>query len=368
MSLEGHLNIVLPRDTDAPISIDLKEPADITKLLIGRSPEAASLLIPSLFSLCGTAHAAAAIQAAETAKGIEPDLATHQIRNCLVLMERAREHLLRISLVWQKIVGAEPDTETAQAALKLLPAFRQAIDQNGCAFSEPLSNWRASDDGSALIACLISLIENRILGETIPIWLDRHDGSALAGWTEQIPTGAARFLGSVLRRNHDEPAPDRPLFLSESGLTEPLETVKEVPETSSYERRRSHPILTQRGMPTLADRYLARLIDLAETAQELYQVFLEVDAPVAKTGNTTKPGVGFAETARGRLTHVVDLQDGKVANYKIISPTRWNFASRGVATRYLDAIPEGPDCARVKHADLVVGAIDPCVAYEVRIH
>ena len=368
MSLEGHLNIVLPREPGAPARIDLKEPVDLTRILAGRPPEAASQIVPALFSLCGTAHAAAAICAAESAQGQEAAGNTRRIRACLVLMERAREHILRICLAWPELIEEAPETETAQAALKLLPAFRQAIDPEGRAFSQTAGNWQASGDGPTLIACLISLIENRILGETVPAWLDRHDSKSLAAWTEQGPTSAARFLGSVLKRSHDEPAPDRPLFLSESSLTEPLETVEVVPETSCYERRRSHPMLRQTGNPSLADRYLARLIDLAETAVELYRLFLDAGAPVLKADTAGKPGIGIAETARGRLTHVVDLRHGVVADYKIISPTRWNFASRGVARRYLEVIPQGPDPARIQFASLVVGAIDPCVAYDVRIH
>ncbi len=368
MNLEGRLNILLPRDPVAPARIALKEPADITRLLAGRSPEAASQIIPSLYSLCGTAHAAAAISAVESARGIKTDPETLRLRECLVLMERAREHLLRICLNWPVLLGEAADTNTAQAALKLLPVFQQTLDPKRQAFSSEIYAWQPSFDGDALIASLISLAESRVFGEEIPAWLDRRDRNLIQEWAGKRTTAAARFTNDLMKRDDQEPSGSQPLFLSESKLSDPYDTDAAIPETSSFERRRGHPVLTRSVSPTLADRYLARLVDLAETANEIHAIFLGEDVRIAPPTISGFSGVGTAETARGRLTHVVDLDSDRVADYKIISPTRWNFASRGVARRYLDAIPPGPDSARIQLADLVVGAIDPCVAYEVRIH
>lgn len=368
MSLEGHLDIVLARDPDTPARIELKEPVEITRLLNGRPPEAAKQLVPTLYSLCGTAHAAAAAQAIETAQGMQIDTVTQSLRTCLVLMERAREHLLRISLKWPELTGDDPDTKTAQSAFKLLPTFRQNLDPTAQAFSSTICNWKNRPDAHVVVENLISLAEDCMFGEEITKWLARPDRKEMENWAGKCDSCAARLIDTLLKCRDYRTANCKQLFLSESSLSNPLDAAGDIPETTVFDRRRSHPALMQSKNPAIADRYLARLIDLAETALELRLCLSGNKIEGLRLDQPSAAGVGQVETARGRLTHVVDLHDDLVADYKIISPTRWNFASRGVAARYLDAIPAGPDSERIQLADLVVGAIDPCVAYEVRIH
>ena len=40
-------------------------------------------------------------------------------------------------------------------------------------------------------------------------------------------------------------------------------------------------------------------------------------------------GLGWAENARGRLLHLVQLQGGRAALYRIVAPTEWNFHPDG---------------------------------------
>ena len=76
-------------------------------------------------------------------------------------------------------------------------------------------------------------------------------------------------------------------------------------------------------------------------------------------------GVAMVETSRGLLTHVVQLHNNRVINYRIIAPTEWNFHSQGaLAQALLSLVPS----AQLKaQAMLVCQAFDPCVAFKVEV-
>ena len=79
------------------------------------------------------------------------------------------------------------------------------------------------------------------------------------------------------------------------------------------------------------------------------------------------PNIGRAlvETARGRLMHEVELDGERVADYRIVAPTEWNFHPEGALAKYLMG---QPTCARgeleSKIARLVT-ELDPCVPWEL---
>ncbi|WP_269585414.1 nickel-dependent hydrogenase large subunit [Roseibium sp. Sym1] len=368
MSLEGHVDIVLPRDPDNPVQVALKEPANVSRLLSGRTAAEVIRIVPSLFSLCGTAHAAAAAAALESAAGRVADRDTMALRECLVLMERVREHLLRIALDWPLLASEAPDIKTAQSAMSLLSELRNALDPEDVVFLDPKAKAGDRDTGRTLVASAVAIAESRIFQEELSAWRNRRDQTSLGTWAASGKTVAARLLGALLAFDAKWPGTGAPQFLNDFEMIEPVEKADFVPETSPLERRRDHPLLACGREPTLATRYLARLVDLSETLKELQDLFAENHRFLISRRRKCPRGVGFAETARGRLTHVAKLRDGMVEDYRIISPTRWNFADRGVASRCLGMLSGGSDEERIERAGLVIGAIDPCVRHTVRIH
>ncbi|WP_305987541.1 nickel-dependent hydrogenase large subunit [Roseibium sp. MMSF_3544] len=366
MDLEGHVEILLPRDPGASVEVTLKEPADVTRLLSGRKPAEVMRMVPALYSLCGTAHAAASSYAMETARGDSADAETRKVRECLVLMERAREHLLRIALDWPKLNQEPPDTETARAAMPILPALRAALDPEEQAFSGHFELTNLKREAYVAVETASSLAEQWVFGESLTRWLSRRSQAELQGWIKPGLTGAARLIGNLDKRVGDDTAAVSTVYLSDAGLVLPPESDDLVPETSSLERHRAHPLLAA-DMPSLSTRYLARLVDLATILVELKDL-RDRKTDLQVTHETAPAGVGIAETARGRLTHIAVLRDGKVESYQIVSPTRWNFAKNGIAQRCLEALPDRYSEERLDLANLVLGAIDPCVSHSVRIH
>ena len=366
MGLEGHVEIVLPQDRDLPVEVRLTEPADISSLLTGRTPAEVLGMVPALYSLCGTAHSAAAAFALESAGAVEADSETVRIRTCLVLMERAREHLLRIALDWPKLIGEPPNNGIARLAMRLLPDLRSALDPEGQVFRSGFARSVSKGGADDVIGTAKTLAEQHVYGENLPVWQARQTQNDMDAWTKAGDTVAARLIAAIDKRFGRELAAIPAVFLPDALPVAAPVAEERIAETTPLGRHRAHPVL-EAGNPSLSKRYLARLVDLAATLSELELLNTRPES-VLPSGKSTTPGYGYVETARGRLIHIVVLRGGRVDSYRILSPTRWNFSENGIAFRCLEALPDCDDTARIELADLVVGAIDPCVSHRVRIH
>jgi Ni,Fe-hydrogenase I large subunit len=65
--------------------------------------------------------------------------------------------------------------------------------------------------------------------------------------------------------------------------------------------------------------------------------------------------------------HRIAIQAGRVADYRILAPTEWNFHPQGAAALGLATLPDADDATLRRLAGLFVTALDPCVAYDVRL-
>jgi len=128
--------------------------------------------------------------------------------------------------------------------------------------------------------------------------------------------------------------------------------------------------LLKKDGPSVFVRKIARL---HETLRLLRQIGLWLDeldpnepfygeAPRAESGE----GVGLVEAPRGVLGHWVRVENGKVRNYQIVTPTGWNMSPRDSTGRPgpVEAALVGtpvPDSDRPVAVSHVVKSFDPCV-------
>ena len=86
-------------------------------------------------------------------------------------------------------------------------------------------------------------------------------------------------------------------------------------------------------------------------------------------GVTLAPGHGIAgvETARGPLMHAAELAGDRVARYRIVAPTEWNFHPEGALPADLIGRPAGAPRAVAQRVELAVQSLDPCVRCSVEI-
>jgi hydrogenase large subunit len=107
-----------------------------------------------------------------------------------------------------------------------------------------------------------------------------------------------------------------------------------------------------------AGRILARAVEAVQMSRELQRVFDRlvqgIQAGDVQTFNPDKwekstwpaesKGVGYAEVARGNLSHWVRISDGAVSNYQCVVPSTWNSSGRALGERgpYEEALVPHP--------------------------
>jgi coenzyme F420-reducing hydrogenase alpha subunit len=119
-------------------------------------------------------------------------------------------------------------------------------------------------------------------------------------------------------------------------------------------------LVAQVGRSALT-RLVARLAELAGLAAGAF------GANVGQLALRTGDGIGWVETARGLLVHRARIENGRVAGYRIVAPTEWNFHADGALVRGLRGA-RFPDAeAAERGARLLVESLDPCVGASVEV-
>jgi hypothetical protein len=353
MNLEGRIRIVVARcgDQVTGAALESSRPQLAHRIMAGRSPVEVAELAGLLFSLCGRAQRTAAQLACAAASdgdhsGTPPDR--------VVLAEWAREHAWRLVLDWPQTSGQKPDATGLQ------------------------SLHQAGDDAERLAQALDAMLAEQLLGEVPERWLARN-GPGFQSWLAGGSAAAALFDTPA-----GAPAPDTDGWLPPlpamtdtdvAGLArQALDDITfcaqplwhdHTAETGALARTRDQPLvrewLARRG-PDAEARLLARLVELAELPARLRAG----DAAVSKAW-PLGDGIGVAavDTSRGLLLHVARLDGGRVADYRIVSPTEWNFHPAGALAEALRRLPA--DDRLERRARRLALAFDPCVDYGIEI-
>lgn len=354
--LEGRIDVCLSQQEGRVTGVDIRStrPQLARKLMTGRTPDEAADLAGLVFSLCGQAQRSAAQAACRAALG-EMDRTND---TTTVLMELGREHAWRLLLDWPQETGNAPDMAS-------LLALRQARPEH---FAGTLEN----------------LLREQLLGEAPAAWLAR-DLAGLEAWIKQGATLPARLFSHLLAaqgEDSDEGISNAPFLPELAAWNREMVTALAhrtladmdfcaVPdwrgapaETGAIARTHHQPMLAEwiekrgRGMGA---RLLARLHELADLPYQM-QVGGTQTLKAWSIGEGVAGQVGIAgvETSRGLLFHVASLRDGKVADYRILAPTEWNFHPAGPLAQALTGLNASRELAR-----LVSRSLDPCVGFDV---
>ena len=394
MNLEGRIDISLQPRGDAPATVTIQStrPQLAQKLLAGRAPDEVAHLVGLIFSLCGKAQRVAAEVACAAAQGswsraekrsafrhdpahaaegatlFRPTVTDGSLgddREAAVLLELAQEHAWRLLLNWPEQAGAPLGVAPDMASLLLL---RQA-----------------AGDPARFAATLDDLLRTTLLGEPAADWLAR-DLAGFDAWRQAGQTPTARLFAALgdgvdagisqvallpsLGRLTDEAARDlarraletpafcaQPLWHDAPAETGGLARLAEQPQLAAW--------IEQRGRGAGA-RLLARLLELAALPDRLLADFSETGPALVRGWSLgDNAGIAGVETSRGLLLHVVRLQAGKVAEYRIVAPTEWNFHPAGALAQALSGLASGDDLA--VRARLVAQSLDPCVAFGIEV-
>ncbi len=395
--VEGRINIQLLLQAGAANAVTLRSsrPQLAQKIMVGCSPARAAERAGLMFSLCGKAQRIAAELACEAAQNSAPDAQTCAAREQRVLIEAGLEHAWQLLLHWPQRLSDVTHNHMLQNRASLA-ALR-----------------KASLDPQRFVAVLDDELRAVFLGENAADWLQR-DLAAFDAWRQQaanVPTtsSSATSMASSMASSMaalfatKEAATDQ--GLAATPLLPPLDNCAVwspaqcaalaqrafadanfsaqptwqggAAETGAIARQQAQPLLAEwiarRGRGQGA-RLLARLIELAELPSRLKLrsgAVANVDVQ-AKVKTNTKAftlddnvGLSLVETSRGVLMHCVRLADGKVADYRIVAPTEWNFHPAGPLQQALALLPADADI--VARAQAICQSLDPCVAFEIDV-
>lgn len=387
-AVEGRIDIDLypVRGEITRVELESSRPLRASRVMVGKTPAEVLSLLPLMFNVCGVAQARAALCAIQRELGQRPAAADEAARDLLVAVETAREHLLRVFLDWPRLFELEFDNRVLPQIGDLNSGFAASLFPDDSGFSLH-SQLRADADGlTRRIAELDSLLAGSVFGMPAGEWLEISGLADLEAWLESCDSVAARATAQIQRRGWSAAAPTAGADLPEISDADLLdrfggddaERFIEFPEwggrcyeTTPLSRQRQQPLvagLTRELGRGLLVRWIARLVELASVPARL----VALRHALREAGEQLQPpapagaGIAQVEAARGRLVHRVRIDGDRVADYRILAPTEWNFHPRGIigeSLAQLTDVASLESCARA-----VINAIDPCVGYRLRVH
>jgi hypothetical protein len=369
---EGALTLTLRLDGGrvADVQILSTRRTDFSAALAGRRVDEAVLLIPSLFSICATAHAVAALRACEAALGVAVDASQRRLRDLLCSLEALDNHGFQVCVAWAKHAGIAPEVEALRRLRQATETLRlwahagtRWVRVGGVGFApqgSPDAPMRTLREAVGTIAPLAALNTD---AASLERWSAEAHGTAAALMRQVFALKAAEFGHSPLPL---VPALDAAWFAQhlvgpdfgahpvlDSGAAESgaLSRVAELPAMAS--------LLAAHG-PTVLTRLVATLVDLHALVDAVAEGTraLVPSAGHAHAERLSGRGAGVADTSRGRLAHAVELDEERVVHWRQVAPTEWSFHPYGVLHRALLGAP-ADDLAR--RAALLVVTLDPCV-------
>lgn len=342
----------------------VQRPRIAGKLFDGRAPGEAEPLAGSLFAICGRAQAIAAACAVEEALGLAEVEPLRAARETRLAAEAAQEHLARLLVDWPKLAGLEAQVKPyAKARTTLAPLLAAAPGARLEAQAGEANAWAQAVVFGVSPADFLSL--------------DSVDG--FANWVRGAGTAPAALALAVLERHARLGASDTDfLGTADAAMIESLAADLETDpafddapcwqgqpcETGALARMASHRLVAdalETFGPGVGARLVARLLETASALDDL------------RTGGGARHGsarhgafgIGWAETARGLLVHRTRVEDGRLAGYRIVAPTEWNFHPQGAFVRGAAGLADDGGLEAAAH--WIAGSLDPCVGvrYEV---
>lgn len=387
-NIEGRVDIGLQLADGIVTAVDIRSsrPLQTPRIFVGKSVGQLLQTLPLLYSVCGTAQAQAAVSACEQALGLPADARRQSIREKLVWLETAKEHLWRVLLDWPGFIGLPTSAAAVAQMLMLIKRFRHVSFPNERPF---IPGAMPRGGGGSKIDSIIDeveqLLRDQVFGMLPAQWLELQDSEALMRWagTSQLP--AARMLqflvdkgwGSLGAGDIGALPPMEPTFLQQQLERPDADQFIAQPqldgqchETSPFTRTCDSSLVVavqaEYGSGLLA-RFCARLVELAGIPDKLRATAGSEAEVVVEPGLPEQSGIAQVEAARGRLVHRLRLADGKITRYQILAPTEWNFHPAGVLAKGLMGMQAASVEVLRQQSALLISAIDPCVGYELRI-
>lgn len=393
-NIEGQLEINLypQRKNTARVELSSSRPLHAAKVFVGKTPEQALAVMPLLFSVCGIAQSRAALTAVQQNLNIDSTPKLETARDMLVLVENAKEHLLRLFIDWPTLFKLKTSNDKLPYLGKMLNDFKITLFQDGAGFNLNTQLNASLKNTGQLIDKLEQYLQQHVYCQNAQNWLKIKNIQGLHDWTQQCNSIAASSINIICQQGwasqgltdcRQLPLLDEKQLLEQFNSGKAQQFIAQPQwhgrcyETTVLTRQFKQPLiqaLHTEFHSTLITRWVARLVELATIPQQLRNMLKQlVNNDKKDTDNThnikDNKGLAQIEAARGRLIHRVEIKQNIITNYQILAPTEWNFHPQGVVAKSLCSLTNSKNKDDIeKLAHLVINAIDPCVGYRLRIH
>jgi len=392
MSIEGQIHIRLDPGSRSSVNISSSRPRQLLPLLQGLEPQELQKKIPLLYALCGKAQGLAAtraLQAASSDVQLPEHLRVSSRQQREVVIEALQEYL------WRFLIDL-PQRLHKPAALSIFAPLRKALGQLALVAE-------GSDEIPYLLGKLDDALRIELLGMNPERWL-ALDIEGWDRWLDQYPVALPTWLRELRSQlqmfppaSASERLPSKPTTEQLQALGQALEADREFafvpswggqhPETGALSYQQHQPwlmALQQRGCSLVLLRMLARLFEVLRLRQGLHRGFADSatdgqpNTPVSRDGDwqaglsgalrlQPQVGLGWVRTARGLLLHWVQMDQGKVSDYRILAPTEWNFHPQGPLALGLQSWLWVASDRLPDWVGLQVLSLDPCVQYQCEV-
>ena len=367
MGLEGalHVELRLSDGKVAEVAVQSTRRTDAASVFRGWRVEDALRLIPSMFAVCGTAQTIAAVSACEAALGLQVSPAVGQARALLCTLEALDNQAFELGVQWARCAGRLSDALGVRRMREATAAVRRFAGGDAAGIVPGGGRIPALAPTRAALAGLEEAVAH--FGPAVAA-----DEAALRDWATGVLGAAAGALDHFGVR--DVPlAPDLPAEWYAARFADPgfcaLPSLDGAPaEVGALARVAAHPVvapLLESHGRTLFTRLVARWVDLQQlaalAARQVQDLHAENGAAMPLSSGSGS-GTGIADTARGRLAHHVEIEQGRVVGWRAVAPTEWTFHPRGV----LHASLLGASASGLQGSlPWLIAALDPCVPCSV---
>lgn len=345
----------------------------VAPLLHGLTPAEALARLPLIVDTSVLAHTTAARLACAAATGeAAPDPVAAIATERQLAAEAAQGHLWRLLLDWPPLFGIEPRrnryTELHRRlarAQEAEAAFALGGDLLDLVVGELLAGlFRHAREPLSLNEFVDRAAGGGNLGSVLAslIGIGAAERCAASGPVPTLPhLGASAWASLFSTRPGGLPSAEfcaAPIYEGEPAETGPLARHLESPLVR---------MLLAHGH-RISARLLAQVIDLADCGTRLRRP-LAPEVPALADVSAIGPGLGLAtiETARGLLMHGVRIDDGRITDYAICTPSAWNFHPAGSFVREgSDWTAQSQSAAELRLNALIL-ALDPGSSYQLEI-
>lgn len=344
------------------VDVGVKRPAAAAhRLLIGKTPAEATRLAPRLFVGAGAALTNAAAAACERAMGLEPDPMRRLMRDIIAAAEALNGHARFLAVEWPRVIGRPALADQYAELRKLLVTAPQVVSPTGDAFLPGGGSYAPDLAGfERLVGAAVKAVDQLLeqLGEaTETLYGALNEDEHYPPIPSLFPESCHEWYGQRLAAD--------PAFCT--APTDDGQPSLNAPLAFALDHFILQDLLSKRGLSP-APLCAARLVAALDQLQVLeYSVgFLPPSSEPPRPGSRLNgAGCGAAWASHGQLAVWVRLENGRIADWRAVTPTDWNFHPKGPVHKALIGRPA--DAHLQTRAEQLVAALDPRIPWRVEI-